>query len=140
MATMGHAHRTVAGARGRRRRVPAARVRLLEESFTIVGQVSTGRELVSAAVELRPDVIVSDLAMPLMTGVAAMEMLRAAEVTPPFVLVTATEPNVQEWVARGVRAIVDKADLPLDLVDAVQSAVAGRVFLSRTIRAGSSPA
>ena len=111
-------------------------VRLLEETFTVVGQVSTGRELVSAAVELRPDVIVSDHAMPLMTGVMAMETLRAGGLTPPFVLVTATEPNVQEWVARGVRAIVDKADLALDLVVAVQSAVAGRVFLSRTIRTG----
>ena len=112
-------------------------VRLLEDTFTIVGQVSTGRELVSAAVELRPDVIVSDLEMPLMTGIAAMEMLRATGVTPPFVLVTATEPNVHEWIARGVRAIVDKADLPLDLVAAVQSVLAGDVFLSRTIRAGS---
>ena len=112
-------------------------VRLLEDTFTIVGQVSTGRELVSAAVELRPDVIVSDLAMPLMTGIAAMEMLRATGLTPPFVLVTATEPNVHEWIARGVPAIVDKADLPLDLVAAVQSVVAGHVFLSRTIRAGS---
>jgi DNA-binding NarL/FixJ family response regulator len=112
-------------------------VRLLEDTFTIVGQVSTGRELVSAAVELRPDVIVSDLEMPLMTGIAAMEMLRATELTPPFVLVTATEPNVHEWIARGVPAIVDKADLPLDLVAAVQSVVAGHVFLSRTIRAGS---
>ena len=112
-------------------------VRLLEDTFTIVGQVSTGRELVSAAVELRPDVIVSDLEMPLMTGIAAMEMLRATGLTPPFVLVTATEPNVHEWIARGVRAIVDKADLPLDLVAAVQSVVAGHVFLSRTIRAGS---
>ena len=112
-------------------------VRLLEDTFTIVGQVSTGRELVSAAVELRPDVIVSDLEMPLMTGIAAMEMLRATGLTPPFVLVTATEPNVHEWIARGVPAIVDKADLPLDLVAAVQSVVAGHVFLSRTILAGS---
>lgn len=112
-------------------------VRLLEDTFTIVGQVSTGRELVSAAVELRPDVIVSDLEMPLMTGIAAMEMLRATGLTPPFVLVTATEPNVHEWIARGVPVIVDKADLPLDLVAAVQSVVAGHVFLSRTIRAGS---
>jgi len=112
-------------------------VRLLEDTFTIVGQVSTGRELVSAAVELRPDVIVSDLEMPLMTGIAAMEMLRATGLTPPFVLVTATEPNVHEWIARGVPAIVDKADLPLDLVAAVQSVLAGDVFLSRTIRAGS---
>lgn len=119
--------------------VRRAIVRVLKGTFSIVGQVSTGRELVSTAVELRPDVVVSDLTMPLMTGVAAMEMLQSAGLTPPFVLVTATEPNVHEWLARGVRAIVDKADLPLDLVAAVQSVVVGRVFLSRTIRAGSSP-
>ena len=117
--------------------VRRAIVRLLEDTFAIVGQISTGRELVSAAVELRPDVIVSDFAMPLMTGTEAMEVLRTAGLTPPFVLVTAIEPDVHEWIARGVRAIVDKADVPLDLVAAVQSAVAGRVFLSRTIRAGS---
>ena len=46
-----------------------AMVRLLGETFEIVGQVSTGRHLVNAALELRPDVIVSDFSMPLMNGV-----------------------------------------------------------------------
>ena len=114
-------------------------VRLLQGTFEIVGQVATGRELVSTAVELRPDVIVSDFAMPGMSGIAAMEMLRAAGFTPLFVLMTATTHDVNEWLARGVQAIVDKADLSLDLVAAVHSVAAGRVFLSRTVRSGPSP-
>ena len=118
--------------------VRRAMVRLLRETFEIVDQASTGRELVSAAVELRPDVIVSDFSMPLMTGVAAMEMLRAGGLTPPFVLVTATAYDIHEWLSRGVLAILDKADLSLDLVAAVQSAAADRVFLSTTLRADSS--
>ena len=116
-----------------------AMVRLLQQTFEVVDQVATGRELVSAAVELRPDVIVSDFSMPLMTGVAAMEMLRAGGLTPPFVLVTASAYDIHAWLGRGVLAIVDKADLPLDLVAAVQSAAADRVFLSRTLRADPSP-
>ena len=56
--------------------VRAAVGRLLEERFEIVGAVSTGRELVDAALAQRPDVIVSDLDMPSIDGLAAMKVLR----------------------------------------------------------------
>ena len=51
-------------------------VGLLESVFDIVAAVSTGRELVDAAVALEPDVIVSDLVMPSLTGAQALAMLR----------------------------------------------------------------
>ena len=58
--------------------------------FEIVGVVSTGRELVNAAMALEPDVIVSDLRMPLLAGTEALAMLRSAGHTIAFVLQTAT--------------------------------------------------
>ena len=63
-------------------------VRLLDPVFDVVAAVATGHELVDAAVALEPDVIVSDLVMPALTGVEALKMLRTAGHTIPFVLQT----------------------------------------------------
>ena len=111
-------------------------VKLLDPGeFEIVAVVSSGRELVDAAVALEPDVIVSDLMMPSLTGAEALAMLRAAGYTIPFVLQTTTGHDAQAWLDMGALCVVDKFDLPSDLVTAVRSAAAGKVFLSRSIKA-----
>ena len=112
--------------------VRAAVGRLLEDEFELVGAVATGRELVDAALEHRPDVIVSDLDMPSLDGLAAMKVLRDAGHTIPFVLLTAMEGDARDWINTGVIGVVLKSDL-LDLVEAVESAAAGRIYLSRTL-------
>jgi len=112
--------------------VRAAVGRLLEERFEIVGAVSTGRELVDAALAQRPDVIVSDLDMPSIDGLAAMKVLRDAGHTTPFVLLTGMEGDVRRWLDVGVIGVVLKADVS-ELAAAIQAAAAGRVYLSRTV-------
>ena len=112
--------------------VRAAVGRLLKDEFELVGAVSTGRELVDAALAHRPDVIVSDLDMPSLDGLAALKVLRDAGHTIPFVLLTAIEGQVRDWIDMGVIGVVLKSDL-LDLVEAVESAAAGRIYLSRTL-------
>ena len=108
-------------------------VRLLDPVFEIVAVVSTGRELVDAAMALEPDVIVSDLMMPSLTGAEALMTLRAAGSTIPFVLQTTAGGDTRVWLDMGMTCVVDKFDLPFDLVTAVQSAAAGKVFVSRRI-------
>ena len=108
-------------------------VGILDPVFEIVAVVSTGRELVDAAMALEPDVIVSDLRMPSLTGAEALAMLRAAGHTIAFVLQTATVRNAQAWLDMGALGVVDKFDLASDLVTAVRSAAAGKIFLSRSI-------
>jgi len=112
--------------------VRAAVGRLLEERFEIVGAVSTGRELVDAALAQRPDVIVSDLDMPSLDGLAAMKVLRDAGHTTPFVLLTGMEEDVRRWIDVGVIGVVLKADVS-ELAAAIQAAAAGRVYLSRGV-------
>ena len=108
-------------------------VRLLQDAFDIVQVVSTGRELVDAALALNPDVVVSDFSMPSLTGTEALKALREAGHAVPFVLMTATVPrNAQNWINLGVLCVVDKADLHLDLVAAVRSAAAGESYVSRS--------
>jgi two-component system response regulator DesR len=106
--------------------------RLLKARFEVVGAVSNGRELVDAALAHRPDVIVSDLDMPSLDGLAALKVLREAGHTPPFVLLTAMEGDVRDWIDMGAIGVVLKSDL-LDLAEAVESAAAGRIYLSRTL-------
>ncbi len=108
-------------------------VEILDPVFELVAVVSTGRELVDAAMALEPDVIVSDLRMPSLTGAEALAMLRAAGHTIAFVLQTATVRNAQAWLDLGALGVVDKLDLASDLVTAVRSAAAGKIFLSRSI-------
>ena len=50
---------------------------LLKESFVLVGLVHDGRALVDAAETLRPDVIVTDISMPLLNGLDALRKIRA---------------------------------------------------------------
>jgi DNA-binding NarL/FixJ family response regulator len=108
-------------------------VRLLKDVFEIVDVVSTGLEVVDAVLALNPDVIVSDVSMPLLSGVGALKVVREAGHAVPFVLMTATvPPNAQKWINLGALGVVDKADLHLDLVAAVRSAAAGKIYVSRS--------
>jgi DNA-binding NarL/FixJ family response regulator len=50
---------------------------LLKDSFTLVGTVRDGRALLEAAARLKPDVIVTDISMPLLNGMDAVRQLKS---------------------------------------------------------------
>ena len=51
---------------------------LLEDRFDLVGTVTDGRQLIDAARTLRPDVIVTDMSMPVLGGLDALRKLPCA--------------------------------------------------------------
>ena len=114
--------------------VRRALVTLLRADFDVVGEASTGVEVVCAAQTLRPDVIVSDLTMPLLNGLQEMKRLHDAGHPVPFVLVTADARDAHWWLAMGASGVVDKRDLELDLLPAVRAAASGQSHLSRSVR------
>jgi DNA-binding NarL/FixJ family response regulator len=98
-------------------------VSVLGGEFDVIGAVSDGDELVKAALELKPDVIVSDIHMPKLTGIDAEECLQALGVNIPFVFVS-TKSYFAEKTMRGLGQCVTKEDLVSTLNAAVaQSAV-----------------
>jgi CheY-like chemotaxis protein len=101
-------------------RLRNALVTFLQGHFEVIAAVSTGRDLVKATLDLNPDVVVSDVFMPSLTGPAALQQIRRAGNDVPFVLVTAHVLNVAAWLGFGAHAIVDKRDLHSDLVSAVR--------------------
>src|SRR5689334_23208383 len=84
--------------------------KMLNLSFDLVGAVGNGRELVYAAMALQPDVIVSDVSMPLMSGDQAMKELKFRGYTTPFVLISADVCGADDYIKDGAIAFVAKID------------------------------
>jgi len=108
--------------------------RFLDTHFDVVGAVEDGQRLVEAAGLLQPDVIVSDISMPELTGPEAMRQLKNLRHDIPFVLVSLDSSCADQWIEEGAAAFVHKSDMYLDLVAAIDAAAAGQTFLSRSAR------
>lgn len=113
-------------------RILLAIVQLLSNDFKVVGVAGDGEQLVDSAISLNPDVIVTDIAMPLLSGPEAMKELRARGYDIPFVLVSVNPFCADELIRQGAFAFIDKCDLAHDLVPAVHSAARGHIYVSRT--------
>ena len=107
-------------------------LRLLEPGFEIVGEAQNGQALVEAALQLKPDVIVTDISMPILNGIEAAKRLRKAGSTSKIVFLTVlSDPDfIRTCLDTGAVGYVVKGRLPSDLDPAIQEAVAGRIFIS----------
>lgn len=103
--------------------------------FEIVGSVGNGLDLLEAAAQLNPEVIVLDITMPDMDGIEAARQLRKAGCRAKLVFLTVhNDPDyVQAALQAGGIAYVVKSRLASDLVTAIREALAGRSFVSPTI-------
>ena len=108
-------------------------VRLLSQRFEITGSVANGKQLVEAALTLHPDVIVSDICMPLVSGPEAMRKLRDTGLNIPFVLISASSVDAGKHVADGATAFVDKTDMGYELASAIRAASVGQVYFSQSV-------
>lgn len=80
-----------------------------EDDLTVVGECEDGSQVVEAAARLRPDVVLMDLSMPVMNGLAATEALRAAQSGPRVVVLTGEGSAARPEVAAvGAHALVPK--------------------------------
>jgi DNA-binding NarL/FixJ family response regulator len=80
-----------------------------EADLTVVGECEDGSQVVDAVQRLRPDVVLMDLSMPVMNGLAATEALRAVRPEPRVVVLTAEGSGVRPEVeAAGAHALVPK--------------------------------
>jgi len=97
---------------------------LREAGFAIVGEAGDGEKAVELALELRPDVVVMDVKMPVMDGITAAERI-AKESAAPVVLLTAFSQTELVERARdvGAMAYLVKPFTPADLIPAVEIAI-----------------
>jgi DNA-binding NarL/FixJ family response regulator len=109
-------------------------VRSLRPEFDVIGCVPDGRKLVELAVSLNPDVIVSDVRMPVLSGPEAMEILHRTGCYIPFVLISICSCGAKEFINQGATAFVEKLDIGYELAPAIRLATAGVKYLSRSVR------
>jgi DNA-binding NarL/FixJ family response regulator len=103
-----------------------------DPGFEIVGEAEDGQQAVGLAAERRPDVVLMDLLMPVMDGVAAIEAIRRT--SPGVEIVALTSVVDDEQVVKAVRAgaigYLLKDARGLELKEAIRAAADGRVHLA----------
>ena len=106
-----------------------------QPGIEVVCEVEDGREAVSAALRLKPHVVVMDLSMPGLNGVDATRQIRR-ESPKTFVLVLsmhAGEEQVRPAIRAGASGYLLKGSGLSDLVAAIRAVAAGEGFLSPTV-------
>lgn len=103
-----------------------------ESDIEVVGEAADGNEAIRKAEELKPDVVLLDLAMPGLNGIAAAKRLRASP-NPTKVLILTVhqeEEYVYETLRAGASGYVLKDAAAPELVQAIRQAAKGEVYLS----------
>lgn len=108
---------------------------LLQPHFDVLALVEDGRALVTAAAQLGPDVIVTDISMPDLDGIDAATVIRRTNPAARIVLVTVHADSilVKRGLAAGALGYVLKDAAGDELVEAVHAALGGRRFVSRAL-------
>ena len=114
---------------------PEIEERLLESEFEVVGKVSNGQALFDEAIRLKPDVIVTDISMPILNGIEASSRLKESGCSSRIVFLTVhSDPEfVRTCLSTGAFGYVAKSRLLSELVPAIHEALAGKIFVSREL-------
>ncbi|MFN7893124.1 MAG: response regulator [Pirellula sp.] len=111
---------------------------LLEPEFEVVAVVSDGRELIDAAKTHLPDIIVSDITMPSLSGIEAAVQLRDAGVAAKFIFLTmhSDVAYARRALEAGAAGYVLKHSVSSELVTAIREAIQGRTYITPMIAGG----
>lgn len=101
---------------------------LVSSSIRVEGTAGDGRELVRKVLEIRPDIAVVDLSMPLLNGLEATQQI-ARRIAPETRVLILSMFNDREQIAqahcRGALGYLSKDDAPERLIDAIETISAG---------------
>jgi DNA-binding NarL/FixJ family response regulator len=107
-----------------------------EADIEVVGEAEDGEEAVANAARTRPDVVVMDIRMPRLDGVAATRRLLAEVDPPPHVVIVTTfddDENLYESLRAGAGGFLLKNAPPEQLIEAVRTVAAGEGLLSTAV-------
>jgi DNA-binding NarL/FixJ family response regulator len=108
-----------------------------ESDMKVVAEASDGAAAVQQAQELKPDVVVMDISMPGMNGLAATRTLKRLQ--PKTAIVTLTrhgdDAYLQELLRAGASGYVLKRSAPTELLQAIRATAAGGQYLDSTLTA-----
>jgi DNA-binding NarL/FixJ family response regulator len=102
------------------------------EGWEICGDAQDGREVVEKAKVLKPDVVILDVGMPNLNGLAATRLLLQQDPRLKIIVLTITDSDqvIREALDAGARGFVLKSDAARDLVSAVEALQRNRMFFT----------
>jgi two-component system response regulator NreC len=108
-----------------------------QPDMEVVGEAEDGREALEKAKSLRPDVTILDIAMPRLSGLEAVHLIKEAVPDTGIVVLSMhkKEAYVHRVLASGALAYVLKASPSSDVLQAIRAVHRGEYFLSSQIRA-----
>jgi two-component system, response regulator PdtaR len=97
---------------------------LRDHGFEVIAEAADGEKAVALAEELRPDLVVMDVKMPLMDGISAAEILTKRKIAPVVLLTAFSQRELVERASEaGALAYVVKPFTPNDLIPAIDIAL-----------------
>jgi DNA-binding NarL/FixJ family response regulator len=109
---------------------------LLDQRYEVVGVVTDGQELVTAAAQLNPDVIVVDIGMPLLNGFDAAQRIRERFPTIKIVFLTMqNDPNLAAAASQlGNIGFILKQQAATELLTAIDCVLDGKSYITPRLR------
>jgi len=105
-----------------------------QRDMEVIGEAEDGRQALEKAKSLRPDVTLLDIAMPSLSGLEAVRLIKEAVPDTQIVVLSMhkKEAYVHQAFASGALAYVLKASPSSDVLEAIRAAHSGEYFLSST--------
>lgn len=112
-------------------------VRLLEDQpeFKVVEEATNGRMALEKALDLKPDIIIMDIAMPLMNGIEAAKRIKKHLPKTKIIILSmySHENYIHELLKTGISGYLLKDSSGRDIIHAIQAAMKNETFLSPSI-------
>lgn len=104
--------------------------------FKIIGEASTGLEAVDKAHTLKPDIIIMDLMMPIMDGVAATRKIQQDTPNTKVLLLTTfgTSDGIAQALSAGATGAILKSASNEELITAVHTVASGKLFIAKDVQ------
>jgi DNA-binding NarL/FixJ family response regulator len=105
------------------------------EEVTVVAEVTDGAEVVAAVDRYRPDVVLMDIRMPRLDGLAATELLRTRPAPPEVIILTTfdTDEHILRAMRAGASGFLLKHAPPPEIVRSIRQVAAGEPMLSPAV-------
>lgn len=109
--------------------------KLLASKFRIICTVSDGRSLVEVAERFRPDLILTEVAMPLMNGLEAIHRIRRAMPSMRIVCISSNSDDdmIRECFQKGASGFIPKTASGTELVLGLRRVLRGDIYLSQRL-------
>jgi two-component system, NarL family, response regulator NreC len=106
-----------------------------ESRFRVVGEACDGREAISKVEQLKPDVVIMDIAMPLLNGIEATRQIKKAHPKTRVVILSMHSHNrfISELFSLGASGYLLKDSSGTDIISAIDAAMIGDTYLSPSI-------